>query len=328
MAGLRHAFGLVLPLLLVASLALPADAQSRRQKREAAARQKAEAAAPAPSVRTAVQLWQQEKWADAVAMWRPFAESGDADAMYNMGQAHMLGRGLPRDEEKARGWFRRAAEKGHRPAQTNLGVLLWQLQEKEEALKWLKQAADAGEPRAQYVYGVAQWNGDGVPRSLTLAYAYLARAADQGLDEAKSALSRLTPMLKPVERANGWALATAMARGDGRVEPLASVGNPGPAAPAPVPQTPSVNPAAMASAADGAFRIQIGAYSRRDLADADMSVLRQKNPALINGLTPHYAQGRGLVRLQLGSFASRDLARDACRRFKTEGRACLVVEAG
>ena len=333
MAGVRLWFAVVVPVLLSVALALPADAQSRRQKRETPPPVAEQPAAVAPSVRNGVLLWQREQWAAAVAMWRPFAESGNADAMFNIGQAHKLGRGLPKDEVQARSWFRRAAEKGHRPAQANLGILLFQLQEKEEALRWLKSAADAGEPRAQYVYGVAQWNGDGVPRSLTFAYAYLARAADQGLEEARSALDRLTPKLKPVERANGWALAAAMARGDGKVVPLVSIPNPNPQAPADVapqvslvPQTPSVSPAAMASAGP-VFRIQIGAYSRRELADADMTSLRQSSPNLLAGLSPYYAPANGLVRLQLGSFVSRDLAASACQRFQAAGRACLVVDA-
>ena len=331
MAGLRHILGLSVPVLLAVALALPADAQNRRrQKRDATPA--AAPVQPAPSVKTGVQLWQREQWAAAVAMWRPFAEAGDPDAMFNMGQALKLGRGIPRDEEKAREWFRRAAEKGHRPSQANLGILLFQLQDRPEALRWLKLAADAGEPRAQYVYGVAQWNGDGIPRNLSFAYAYLARAADQGLEEARSALDRLTPMLKPVERANGWAMATALARGDGKVVPITGISAPDNVAtlvPAPVPQTPTVSPATLPVVeAASAFRIQIGAYSRRELADADMTSLRLKSPALVSGLSPHYARGRGLVRLQLGSFANRDLATAACQRFQAAGRSCLVVEGG
>ena len=346
MAGLKPWLGLAVPILIGVALALPADAQSRRRQRQDMAPVAAAPAPLAPSVRNGVVLWQREQWAAAVAMWRPFAEAGDADAMFNIGQAHKLGRGLPRDEVQARAWFRRAAEKGHRPAQANLGILLFQLQEREEALVWLKRAAEAGEPRAQYVYGVAHWNGDGVPRSLTLAYAYLARAADQGLEEAQGALDRLTPRMKPVERANGWAMAAAMARGDGKVVPLASIPDPDPdRSRAPVPQLPSVSPAALApsragndgrAANDdsrtgsaqtrGGYRIQIGAYSRRALADADLAALRQSSPALVAGLEPSYRTANNLVRLQFGNFASRDLAAEACQRFQAAMRACLVID--
>jgi uncharacterized protein len=172
-------------------------------------------AAPPPSVRAGVDLWRNGDWAGAVANWKPFAEAGDADAMFNMGQAYKLGRSVPMDKAIARDWYRKAANKGHLPAQANLGILLFQAGEKAEAAQWLKTAADRGEMRAQYVLGVAHWNGDGVPRSLPLAYAYLARSSSQGLAEATGALNNLTRTISPVERANGWAIATSLSAGKG-----------------------------------------------------------------------------------------------------------------
>ncbi|WP_426166542.1 SPOR domain-containing protein [Sandarakinorhabdus sp. DWP1-3-1] len=170
---------------------------------------------PAPSVKQGVELWRAGDYAGAVAMWQPFANGNDADAMFNIGQAYKLGRAVPKDLGLARDWYRRAAAKGHLPAQANLGILLFQAGEKAEAVRWLKAAADKNEMRAQYVLGVASWNGDGVPRSMTLAYGYLARASAQGLPEAKTALDNLTGIIAPVERANGWAVATSLAGGNG-----------------------------------------------------------------------------------------------------------------
>ena len=177
------------------------------------------AAAPAvpmtPSVKNGVELWRAGDYAGAVAMWQPYANGGDADAMFNIGQAYKLGRAVPKDAVGARDWYRKAALKGHLPAQANLGILLFQAGEKAEAVRWLKAAADKNEMRAQYVLGVANWNGDGVPRSMTLAYGYLARASAQGLPEATTALNNLTNAISPVERANGWAVATSLAAGNG-----------------------------------------------------------------------------------------------------------------
>jgi hypothetical protein len=172
-------------------------------------------APPPPSVRAGVDLWRAGDWAGAVANWQPFAAAGDADAMFNIGQAYKLGRSVPLDKAVARDWYRKAAVKGHLPAQANLGILLFQAGEKAEAAQWLNSAADRGEMRAQYVLGVAHWNGDGVPRSLPLAYAYLARSSAQGLAEATGALNNLTRTISPVERANGWAIATSLSAGKG-----------------------------------------------------------------------------------------------------------------
>ena len=196
--------------LLMVGLLLAAPANAARPKPEPAA-----PTAPPLSVRAGVELWRNGDWAGAVANWQPFAVAGDADAMFNMGQAYKLGRAVPVDKAIARDWYRKAAIKGHLPAQANLGILLFQAGEKAEAAQWLKSAADRGEMRAQYVLGVAHWNGDGVPRSLPLAYAYLARSSAQGLAEATGALNNLTRSISPVERANGWAIATSLAAGNG-----------------------------------------------------------------------------------------------------------------
>jgi cell division protein FtsN len=82
-------------------------------------------------------------------------------------------------------------------------------------VRWLKAAADKGEMRAQYVLGIVHWNGDGAAKSLPLAYAYLVRAAAQGLPEATKALNELSQVIQPLDRANGWQIATALANGSG-----------------------------------------------------------------------------------------------------------------
>ena len=45
----------------------------------------------AQSVKTGIEAWQRADYAGAVAIWRPLAEKGDADAQFNLGQAYRLG---------------------------------------------------------------------------------------------------------------------------------------------------------------------------------------------------------------------------------------------
>jgi len=217
-AGMRAA----LVVALLATITGPADA----------ARRKTPPPPPAPvaSVRTGVDLWRAGDYNGAVAMWTPFANAGDADAMFNIGQAYKLGRAVPKDMALARDWYRRAAIKGHLPAEANLGILLFQAGEKPEATRWLKAAADQNEMRAQYVLGIAHWNGDGVPKSLAMAYGYLARASAQGLLEATTALNDLTGVIPPQDRANGWAMATSLAAGNGVPVAIAAAAERGPSA--------------------------------------------------------------------------------------------------
>ncbi|WP_419814224.1 SPOR domain-containing protein [Glacieibacterium sp.] len=168
--------------------------------------------APA-SVKSGVEHWRLGEYPAAVAAWLPFAAQGDADALFNMGQAYKLGRGVAKDPTIARDYYRKAAVKGHLPAQANLGIALFQAGEKPEAVRWLKTAADRGEPRAQYVFGIAAYNGDGTPKNLGAAYAYLLRAKASGLAQATTALGSIEPVLTPDARAAGTAMAANMANG-------------------------------------------------------------------------------------------------------------------
>jgi TPR repeat protein len=218
LAGVR-AIGILLVLALVAGDPALAARKKKKGKKGRATRPAAAAPAratpPPPSVRQGVELWRAGKWDQAVSMWQGFAENGDSDAMFNIGQAYKLGRGVVMDKAIARDWYRRAAVKGHQPAQANLGILLFQATEKAEAVRWLKAAADRGEMRAQYVLGIVHWNGDGAAKSMPLAYAYLVRAAAQGLPEATKALNELSQAIQPLDRANGWQIATALGNGSG-----------------------------------------------------------------------------------------------------------------
>ena len=178
------------------------------------------------TVQSGVERWRAGDYPAAVAAWLPFAAQGDADACFNMGQAYKLGRGVAKDPAVARDYYRRAALKGHLPAQANLGIALFQAGDKLEAVKWLKQAADRGEARAQYVLGIAAYNGDGTPKNLGLAYGYLLRAQSSGLAQATTALGSIEPVLTPDARSAGTAMAASLAAGTGVPSALAAASIP------------------------------------------------------------------------------------------------------
>jgi TPR repeat protein len=56
----------------------------------------------------------------AVAWYRKAAEHGLADALYSLGLAYANGRGVPQDKTQALAWLRKAAEKGHIEAKKKL----------------------------------------------------------------------------------------------------------------------------------------------------------------------------------------------------------------
>jgi TPR repeat protein len=50
------------------------------------------------------------------------AEQGNANAQYNLGLMHSIGKGTPKDDKQAIYWYTKAAEQGHDGGQLNLGV--------------------------------------------------------------------------------------------------------------------------------------------------------------------------------------------------------------
>jgi len=272
------------------------------------------AQAQAPSVKSGVEAWQRGDHAAAVAIWRNLAAKGDADAAFNLGQAYRLGRGVPADAAQAKRWFEVAAIKGHLDAQVSLGLLLFDSGDRRVAMSWLSKAAEKGEPRALLVVGTALFNGDGLKQDPLLGYAYVSRAAAQGLGPAKTTLAEMDKVMTIEERRKGVAMAQAMAKA--------------PAAPAPAKTKPVAKPAqapppAAATPARGAWRVQLGAFSTRGAAEGLYRKLAG-NSALA-GRQPFYVAAGKVTRLQAGPFESRAAAASACARLAPQP--CFAVEA-
>ena len=176
----------------------------------------------AAGVKEGVEKWQAGDHKGAVVEWLPYAAKGDPDALFNLGQAYKLGRGVPMDKAKAEDFYRRAADKGHAPAQSNLGIVLAQRGAKPEAAKLWQQAAAKGEPRAQYMLGVLHFNGDTVEKNWPLAYAYMLKANEAGLPQAARAMTTMGSNLAEADRTRGKELAAAM----GSANRLATSGKP------------------------------------------------------------------------------------------------------
>ncbi len=275
--------------------------------------------AAAPSVKTGVEAWQKGDHAGAVAIWRNLAVKGDADAAFNLGQAFRLGRGVPADSAQAKRWFEAAANKGHVDAQVSLGLLLFDSGERGAAMNWLKKAADKGEPRALLVVGTALFNGDGMKQDRVLGYAYVSRAAAQGLAPARSTLADMDTIMPLEERRKGVAIALAAAKSPAptAAKPIAK--------PTPVkPPLAAISGTAKATAtARGVWRVQLGAFSARGSAEGLFRKLSTA-PALA-GRQAYYIPVGKVTRLQAGPFDSRTSAAAACARLAPQP--CFPVEA-
>jgi cell division septation protein DedD len=302
-------------------------------------------------VKSGIDAWQRGDYAAAVAIWRPLAQKGNADAEFDLGQAYRLGRGVQVDLAQAQLWLEQAAEAGHLDAQTTLGLLLFDSGNRTGAMRWLKRAAQRGEPRAMLVYGTALFNGDGVPKDPLTAYAYVSRAAAQGLQPAKETLADMDQVL-PIDVRQK---ALAMAMDQAKVAPAPSsvpakaapktkaraAPKPAPAekiAAAPVakapartaeaaplakapPKTAEVAPKPSAPPASGGWRIQLGAFSERGSAEG----LYRKLAGSLGGHQAYYVPAGKVTRLQVGPYPSRNAASAACASL--HGQACFPVAA-
>jgi TPR repeat protein len=132
------------------------------------------------------------------------AQQGSPRGQYLLGRAAAEGRGVEQDYERAARWFARAAAQGYPPAQHALGRAfmngegvpadpLW-------AGRWYGKAARRGEPQAQFSYGAILADGQRVPRDRALGYAFLARAADNGVAAAEPLAERVRAGLSPGQR--------------------------------------------------------------------------------------------------------------------------------
>lgn len=131
----------------------------------------------------------------ALSEWRPLAESGQAEAQFNLGVLYDEGLGVKQDQTQAAHWYRRAAEQGHAQAQYNLAVLyangLGLTQDYAEAAHWYRKAALQDLREAQFNLGILYENGFGVQQNYAEAAHWYRRAAEQAYIAAQNNLGVL-----------------------------------------------------------------------------------------------------------------------------------------
>ena len=146
-----------------------------------------------------------QDWKAVFDIMQPLALEGNVQAQGNLGMLYNLGRGVPKDQEKAYWWFSEAAERGSVRAINNLAMMYYQggyvkkdipqaiklfettakakdldammmlseiyLKQKQEAksFEWLKKVADLDNPDAKLRLGIYYEEGIGVTANKRLA---------------------------------------------------------------------------------------------------------------------------------------------------------------
>jgi len=163
-------------------------------------------------VKNGVEAWSRGDYAAAVHEWQAPAALGDPDAMFNLGQAYRLGRGVSQDPAKAEELYARAAAKGHLQAADTYGLMLFQDGRHQAALPYLEDAVRRGDPRAEYLLGVAAFNGDTVPKDWIKAYALVTLANQHSLPQAAAALAQMDQFIPLTQRQQAAGVAVQLER--------------------------------------------------------------------------------------------------------------------
>ncbi|MGQ0545948.1 MAG: tetratricopeptide repeat protein [Betaproteobacteria bacterium] len=137
----------------------------------------------------------------AVEWFRRAAEKGDAASAHNLGVIHERAAGALRDREQALKWYRLAAAQGFARAQANLGQLLSQDKD-PEARQWIEKAAAQKEPRGLYLLGMVHLN-EGEDAQAAMFFRQAAEAKDRN---AQYRLSLLYGTGRGVEKDDRQAL--------------------------------------------------------------------------------------------------------------------------
>lgn len=127
-------------------------------------------------------------YAIAEKEFNQLADNGNAAAQYNLGLMYDYGQGVPRNDNLALSWYRKAAIQGHAQAQFRVGAMYdtgqGAARNYKAALSWYRKAAKQGNTDAQNNLGVMYSTGQGVRTNLVQAHMWFSLAAVAGNEVA------------------------------------------------------------------------------------------------------------------------------------------------
>lgn len=148
----------------------------------------------------------------AVRDWRAAADKGHTGALFELGRSYQYGKGVSRNTETAKSYYRKAIVGGHERAKVELERLTgpssearettaeqhyengkewaWRRDYRAAVLEWRK-ASDKGHARATYELGSAYEWGRGVFKNVEIAKSLYRKSISRGGKRAKRALAKL-----------------------------------------------------------------------------------------------------------------------------------------
>jgi len=119
-----------------------------------------------------------------VAVLESRANTGNAQAQFQLAERYLSGKGVMADTNNAFQWFSKAADQGLADAQYQLALCYAQgvgtAKDLAASVPWFRKAADQGNGDAEYNLGLAYEKGLGIAQDAAQAAAWYQRAAEQG----------------------------------------------------------------------------------------------------------------------------------------------------
>jgi TPR repeat protein len=136
------------------------------------------------------ELLNQGRLRDAYDLTLRLARAGESDAQMKLGWMYQVGKGVERDLEQAKFWYRSALQTQSPRAEFYLGTVYWNESAFPEAISWFEKAASKGFTPAMYQLARMYRHGVGVPRDSRLAAKHVEEAAQGGHLFAQRDLAR------------------------------------------------------------------------------------------------------------------------------------------
>lgn len=119
-------------------------------------------------------------------------QGDNSEAMSILGLCLLIGNGLPKDEDQAFIYIKKAAEKGNSNAQVYLGYCYHFGKgvaiDNVEAIRWCEQSSNQGNPAGKTILGLCYLTADGVAEDKILGLRLLKNAAKQGYSKSQEIL--------------------------------------------------------------------------------------------------------------------------------------------
>ncbi|WP_044173644.1 serine/threonine-protein kinase [Flectobacillus major] len=139
---------------------------------------------------------------EAIEAMKKLAESGDPEALGNLGAMYSSGDGVSKNNKIAFEYYLKSANKEYAFIQSNLAQMYFYGNGTdinfEEAAKWYKKSAEKGHPTAQLALGNMYLEGIGMPQDIIKGLELINSAAKQNYSSALSRLGYLYYMGKYV----------------------------------------------------------------------------------------------------------------------------------